>query len=89
MKRKGFVDEVEKHLVQHGLITTTQAEEIGVEPKNLAVMIHRLRRNRHLNIVTLDRRKMKWLGQKEQAYQLMDRNPTHEEVASPSSQVSN
>ena len=83
MRRKALVDEVEKHLVQHGTITAKQAEKLGVVPKNLAVIIHRLRHHRKLNIATLDRRKMKWIGEKEQTYQLMDKEPSHEEIASP------
>ena len=62
---------------------TKQAEKLGVVPKNLAVIIHRLRHHRKLTIATLDRRKMKWIGEKEQTYQLMDKEPSHEEVASP------
>jgi len=94
LRQESGTNRVEKYLIKHGTISTTQAEALGVRvPGHLATIIHRLRHKRLLNIVALDRRELQWNQNEEQAYRLLEdgksksslvlqpiKNPTEEEI---------
>jgi hypothetical protein len=83
-------DLVQNHLLKHGTINARQAEKIGITHPGLAVIIHRLRTKRNMNIGVLDRRRSNNFTQEYQAYKLLEqgehlllhpvKNPTEKQL---------
>lgn len=65
------INRIYNHLLKFGTITMSEAVDLGAAPKNLSHIIFRLRHNRKIKIMTLDRRKTNWLKGKEQSYKLV------------------
>ena len=82
-------DRVQNHLLKHGTINAKQAEKIGVIHPGLAVIIHRLKTKRSMNIGVLDRRSNNFT-QSYQTYKLLEqgehlllhpiKNPTEKQI---------